>query len=48
MKTSKTMYRNIRNDNSIWRRFVKEDPVANRYKIAVIIFLIEIFETGKE
>jgi hypothetical protein len=30
MRTSKTMYEHIRSDNLIWRRFVKEDPVANR------------------
>jgi hypothetical protein len=30
MRTSKTMYEHIRSDSLIWRRFVKEDPIANR------------------
>jgi hypothetical protein len=30
MRTSKTMYEHIRSDSLIWRRFVREDPIANR------------------
>ena len=30
MRTSKKMFERIRNDNSIWIRFAKVDPVAKK------------------